>query len=58
MCHGAWDPLVPVATGREARDALVAHGYSVEWHEFPMQHEVCGEEIALVARWLRERLAA
>ena len=53
MCHGRMDPVVPVAMGLEARDALVALGYPVEWREYPMQHEVCGPEIAEVSRWLK-----
>jgi phospholipase/carboxylesterase len=24
----------------------------VEWHEYPMQHSVCLEEIADIGRWL------
>jgi phospholipase/carboxylesterase len=58
MCHGTRDPLVVIGMGRETRDALIAHGYMAEWHEYPMQHEVCAEEIAVIAGWLRERLAA
>ena len=57
MCHGRMDPVVPFAMGTEARDVLEAKGYAVEWHEYPMQHEVCAEELADVARWLRGRLA-
>ena len=58
LCHGRSDPVVPIAMGLEARDALRAHGYAPEWHDYPMQHAVCMEEIAEVARWLRRRLAA
>ena len=54
-CHGRMDPVVPIAMGLEARDALQAHGYAVEWHEYPMQHEVCAAELVAVGRWLRER---
>jgi phospholipase/carboxylesterase len=57
MCHGRADPMVPIGMGLEARDALKASRYVVEWHEYPMQHEVCAEELAEVARWLRGRLA-
>lgn len=57
MCHGQLDPVVPVAMGLEARDQLRAQGYPVDWHEYPMQHEVCAEELALIARWMRQRLA-
>jgi len=56
MCHGRMDPVVHFAMGTGARDALKAQGYPVEWHEYPMQHEVCAEELAEIGRWLRERL--
>jgi phospholipase/carboxylesterase len=57
LCHGRSDPVVPIAMGLEARTELEAHGYVPEWHDYPMQHAVCMEEIAEVARWLRQRLA-
>lgn len=27
-------------------------GYAVEWHQYPMPHSVCGEEIADIAAFL------
>jgi len=57
MCHGRLDPVVPVGMGAEARDVLRAQGHTVEWHEYPMQHEVCAAELGEIARWLRARLA-
>jgi phospholipase/carboxylesterase len=53
IAHGMYDDLIPLARGAASRDTLAAAGYRVEWHEYPMQHAVCGEEIADVARWLR-----
>ena len=32
--------------GSAARDALLALGETVEWHEYPMEHSVCLPEIA------------
>jgi phospholipase/carboxylesterase len=58
LCHGRSDPVVPIAMGLEARAELQAHGYAPEWHDYPMQHSVCMEEIADVARWLRQHLKA
>jgi phospholipase/carboxylesterase len=58
LCHGRGDPVVPIAMGLEARDELQAHGYKPEWRDYPMEHAVCMEEIADVARWLDLRLAA
>ena len=55
MCHGRLDPVVHVTLGQEARDVLAGLRYPVEWHEYPMQHEVCAAEIAEVGRWLEER---
>ena len=56
MAHGAHDPMIPLARGRESRDRLLALGYGVEWHEYPMPHSVCAEEIADLSAWLRVAL--
>lgn len=53
MCHGRMDPVVDIGLGHEARGVLEAQGYAVEWREYPMQHEVCAEELVEAARWLR-----
>ncbi len=58
VCHGRHDPVVPFAWGERARDTLQALGAPVSWHAYPMQHQVCAEEIAEIARWLRQRLLA
>lgn len=52
LAHGRSDPVVTLARGIASRDALLALGYAVEWHEYPMQHSVCVEEIADLNRWL------
>jgi len=56
MAHGAHDPLIPLARGHESRDRMIALGYRVEWHEYPMPHAVCAEEIADLSAWLRRNL--
>jgi phospholipase/carboxylesterase len=52
FCHGTYDPLLPVALGREAAALHRRPGRSVSWHEFPIGHEVSYEEIRVVADWL------
>lgn len=52
IAHGSHDPMLPVTLGRQSRDTIVRHGYDVEWHEYPMQHAVCAEEIADISNWL------
>jgi phospholipase/carboxylesterase len=56
MCHGTHDATLPMVLGSSSRDVLKAASYTVEWHEYPMQHQVCGEEIDDISRWLQERL--
>jgi phospholipase/carboxylesterase len=53
MCHGTGDPVVSIELGQMSRDALKEHGYEVEWHAYPMGHEVCLPEIQHVGRWLQ-----
>jgi phospholipase/carboxylesterase len=58
MAHGTLDPVVPYAMGSNSRKLLIAAGYDVEWHEYPMQHSVCLEEIQDVGAWLGRVLDA
>ena len=57
MAHGSADPIVPIARGLASRDALVAAGHTVEWHDYPMPHSVCTEEVADIAAFLKRVLA-
>ena len=57
MTHGTQDPVVPLARGTAARDQLQQLGYAVEWHEYPMPHSVCAEEVEAIAAFLRRVLA-
>jgi phospholipase/carboxylesterase len=57
MAHGLRDGIVAIARATASRDALVALGYPVEWHSYPMEHSVCMEEIADLGTWLRRVLA-
>jgi len=57
MAHGTHDPVVPYAMGNASSVRLQQAGYPVEWHEYPMQHSVCLEEIADIGHWLGKVLA-
>ena len=57
MCHGRLDPMVLPVRGMAARDTLLALGYPVQWHDYPMAHSVCPEEIVDLNRWLLTVLA-
>jgi phospholipase/carboxylesterase len=58
MAHGSLDPVVPEMLGRSSRDALLALGMQVEWHSYPMAHQVCPPEVQALTAWLGARLAA
>ncbi|OYW18639.1 MAG: carboxylesterase, partial [Burkholderiales bacterium 12-64-5] len=58
LAHGTFDPVVALDRGVASRDALAALGYAIEWHQYPMQHSVCAEEIQDLNRWLLQVLAA
>ena len=56
MAHGTDDPVVPIARAIHSRDLLVSLGYDVSWHDYPMPHAVCAEELEAIAAFLRRRL--
>ncbi len=55
--HGSQDDVVYPGLGAAARDLLREHGYQLSWHEYPMPHSVCLEEIAAIGQWLNARMA-
>ena len=55
--HGTEDDVVALELGIQAREFLKEGGYQVEWHEYPMPHAICIEEIELIGRWLQTRMA-
>lgn len=52
MAHGQFDPMIPMQYGRSAADALVGAGFEVDWHDYPMAHAVCPQEIDDIRSWL------
>lgn len=52
LAHGSDDDVVPIARGERSREALAALGHAPEWHDYPMPHAVCDEEIADLNHWL------
>ena len=52
QAHGTHDPVVDYALGRGSHDLLAKAGYTVDWHEYPMAHQVCGDELRDIGDWL------
>jgi phospholipase/carboxylesterase len=57
LAHGRFDPMIALPRALASRDALVALGYDVQWHEYPMEHSVCLPEIEDMQRFLLQTLA-
>lgn len=55
--HGTEDDMVAPKAGLVAKDFLTKRGYTVEWHEYPMPHSVCIEEIEAIGVWLKAKMA-
>jgi phospholipase/carboxylesterase len=52
MAHGTFDPMLPYQLGVATKQAVESAGYAIEWHEYPMAHGVCPEEIADIRAFL------
>ena len=57
MGHGSRDGVVVLERAVASRDALQDLGYAVEWHEYPMEHSVCPQEISDMQAWLQRILS-
>ena len=57
MAHGQMDPVIPLAKAIETREELFRLGYAVDWHEYPIQHTVCADEIQEIRSWLLQILS-
>lgn len=54
MAHGSFDSIITLDTCLISRRLLEDLDYQVEWHEYPMPHSVCSEEIEDIARFLKQ----
>jgi len=56
LVHGTSDPVIPIQRAQQSRDLLLSLGYSIEWHDYWMQHSVSPQEIIDIGNWLRKVL--
>lgn len=55
MAHGEQDTVIPISIAENSYKELSRHGYTVEWHEYPIAHSVSMEEIEHIGVWLQRR---
>lgn len=56
FAHGTNDSIVPIELGKSSYACLKAAGYPATWNAYPMEHQVCAEEIIDIATWLQQVL--
>jgi len=56
MAHGAYDDIIPIQRARDSKNFLEKLGYRIAWHEYPMPHSVCGEEVREISAFLTRLL--
>ena len=56
VAHGLSDPLIPAESAQKARRFLEEAGYSTEFHEYNMAHEISGEVLRDLIPWMAKVL--
>jgi phospholipase/carboxylesterase len=57
QAHGRSDGVIPLARATATRDLLQSLNQPVQWHDYPMEHSVCMEEVQALNKWLLQVLA-
>ncbi len=56
MGHGEFDGVIPIRHAQASEQQLKKLGYNVEFHSYPMEHNVIMPEIQAVSAWLEKVL--
>lgn len=56
VSHGVNDPVIPISSARKTKQLLEPSAANVEYHEYPMGHEISPESFDDVVRWLSRLL--
>jgi len=54
--HGTLDGVVDQSLGLKAQADLTALGYQPQYQDYPMEHQVCYEQVQNIAQWIEARL--
>ncbi len=54
MAHGSFDPVLKIEWGRESASKIIESGYTVEWHEYSMEHTISQKEILDISKWISQ----
>ncbi|BBN58821.1 alpha/beta hydrolase [Hydrogenovibrio marinus] len=54
--HGNADPICPLAAAEASKNTLEKLGLEIEWHVYPMAHQVCYDEVRHISQFLKSCL--
>ena len=54
--HGNIDPVINQSLGLKAQSDLTTLGYQIQYHDYPMEHQVCYEQVKDIADWIQAKL--
>jgi phospholipase/carboxylesterase len=57
IAHGQFDTVIPYDVGYASYQALNEQGYAIQWQSYPMEHQVCAQEIEDIVNWLTVTLS-
>ena len=57
MAHGVVDETLPIYIAEMARDILSGMGIQIDWHSYPMAHQLCPQEVTDIHGYIVECLA-
>ena len=56
---GQYDPVVLPIWTKQSIESLKSRGFQhITWHEYPMEHSICAEEVKDLALWLDKQVAS
>jgi phospholipase/carboxylesterase len=55
--HGSLDPVVNQSLGLKAQSDLRNLGYQTQYHDYPMEHQLCYEQVQDIAQWIQTTFA-
>lgn len=59
MAMGQFDPIVIPAWSKQTHAWLMACGLQkMAWHEYPMEHSICNQEIRDLSQWLSQTVVS
>ena len=54
MAHGLHDPVIAYQYAVQSKQKLEENGQIIRWHDYPMEHNICEQELEDLSLWITE----